>query len=187
MRIQILSPPHSSPSLMSLELMQHGKRSINILFYPHDLFNRNRLLKAGIVDQTSQTPKRKVAILHTETGGNQSDTAHLPFRRPKNISLLDQLNRIDMIGFNRFLDAINGKNSDNSPQKHRPGAPSGGKGGPRRPSISSPRRLSVSAPIQSPQRQSPLPHGADDESIPKPSSSVAGTCYLHLHYIPHSI
>lgn len=158
------------------------KVPIHISFFFNFLLRRNRLLKAGVAVSTQNTPRRKIAILQTDTGGNQFETAHLPFRRPKNISLLDQLNRIDMIGFNRFLDMIGGKNPEQSPPKQRPGWPnaphSQSPRSPRRPSVSNPKRPSISAPNQSSQRHSPLGFAPDDESIQKPPSSIAGTCKI---------
>jgi hypothetical protein len=144
-------------------------------------------LKAGIVDPSQGTPRRKGAVLHTEAGGNQFETANLPFRRPKNVSLLDQLNRIDMIGFHRFLEVLGGKSADtNSPprsQRHTgvwtPNSPQAPRGQ-RRGSINAPRRGSLSSSSQPPKLPpklgSHLVQTLDEGSVAKPASSIAGAC-----------
>jgi hypothetical protein len=126
------------------------------------------------VDPNQATPRRKGAVLHTEAGAAQTDTGHLPFRRPKNVSLLDQLNRIDMIGFNRLLEVIGGKNDSNSPPRQRltgvwtPNTPQAPRG--QRPvSTSAPRRGSISSSSQTPKQAPKL----DEGSVAKP---VAGAC-----------
>lgn len=90
------------------------------LFYWLLYHNRNRLISEGHTPSALPTPKQRLAQLYNQVGGievatnDQSNTTPAQggvgggqtYRRPKNISLLDQLNRIDMVGFHRFVEAI---------------------------------------------------------------------------------
>ena len=131
----------------------------------------------------------------SDTGPNSLDVSHFQFRRPKNIPLIDQLNRIDMMGFHKFIEAIscgqNGKSETphppprltirqtiNSNNNHnQPQSP--------RPPITRRTSTSVSQPLNSPKKQSPKGGGMvsilqalDENSISKPASSIAGACKI---------